>query len=64
MRVRLSREEELLGTAGGVNRLARHFDHTFPYSSRSKLLYNYCIEAPATGPGLLYTWGITLPMRI
>jgi len=29
MRVRLSWEERLLGTAGGVKRLARHFDETF-----------------------------------
>jgi mannose-1-phosphate guanylyltransferase len=29
MSVRLSREEELLGTAGGVKRLAEHFDRTF-----------------------------------
>ena len=29
MDVRLSREERLLGTAGGVKRLARHFDETF-----------------------------------
>ncbi len=29
MIVRLSREEELLGTAGGVKRLARNFDDTF-----------------------------------
>ena len=29
MGVRLSREERLLGTAGGVKRLARHFDETF-----------------------------------
>jgi mannose-1-phosphate guanylyltransferase len=29
MNVRLSREERLLGTAGGVKRLAKHFDETF-----------------------------------
>src|SRR5919112_162008 len=29
MRVRLSREQRLLGTAGGVKRLAKHFDETF-----------------------------------
>src|SRR5829696_5674490 len=29
MNVRLSREEQLLGTAGGVKRLAKHFDETF-----------------------------------
>src|SRR5918997_5722032 len=29
MSVRLSREERLLGTAGGVKRLAKHFDETF-----------------------------------
>ena len=29
MRVRLSREERLLGTAGGVKHLAKHFNETF-----------------------------------
>jgi NDP-sugar pyrophosphorylase family protein len=29
MEVRLNREDQLLGTAGGVKRLARHFDDTF-----------------------------------
>ena len=29
MKIRLSREDELLGTAGGVKRLADHFDDTF-----------------------------------
>ena|SRR5215217_1519486 len=29
MSVRLSREEQLLGTAGGVKRLAKHFEETF-----------------------------------
>ena len=29
MKVRLNREDELLGTAGGVKRLAAHFDDTF-----------------------------------
>src|SRR5918997_4667539 len=29
MSVRLSREQRLLGTAGGVKRLAKHFDETF-----------------------------------